>query len=96
MVEFVEAAKEGADEVRWDVDIVVDHVGEEGVEEAARVGGATGSTGEDDVTDGKGGEHGIVVRDDLRTRRRGNGGGRGGGVAHVLVGGGRTKGCGAK
>ena len=69
MVKFVEAAKEGADEVGWDVDVVVDHVGEEGVEKAARVGGAPVSSREDDVTDGKGGERGVVVRDDLRTRR---------------------------
>ncbi len=66
------------------------------MEEAARVGGATGSAGEDDVADGEGSERGVVVGDDLRTRRRRNGGGRGGGVAHVSVGGGRNKGCMAK
>jgi hypothetical protein len=92
----VEGAKDGADEGGWYVNVVVNHVGKDGVEEAARVGGATVSSKEDDVADGEGGERGVVVRDDLRTRRKGNGGGRGGGVAHVIMGGGRNKGCVAK
>ena len=94
-VEGVEGAKDGADEGGWDVDIVVDHIGKDGVEEEARVGGATGSSREDDVTDGEGSERGVVVGDydDLRTRWRRNGGCRGGGVAHVEVGEGRNKGC---
>jgi hypothetical protein len=91
-VEGVEGAKDGADEGGWDVDVVVDHVGKDGVEEEARVGGANVSSREDDVTDGEGSERGVVVGDDLRTRRRGNGGGRGRGVAHVVVGEGRVHG----
>ncbi len=82
-VEGIEGAKDGADEVGWEVDVVVNHVGKDGVEKAARVGGVTGKSWEDDVTDGEGSERGVVVGDDLRTRWRGNGGGRGGGVAHV-------------
>ena len=94
-VEGVEAVKYGADEVGWEVDVVVDHVGKDGVEEAARVGGATVSSREDDGTDGEGSERGVVVGDydDRRTRWRRNGGGRGGGVAHVVVDEGRNKGC---
>jgi hypothetical protein len=94
-VEGVEGAKDGADEVGWEVDVVVDHVGKDGVEKAAHGGGATGKAREDDVTDGEGSERGVVVGDydDLRTRWRRNGGGRGGGVAHVVVGEGRNKGC---
>jgi hypothetical protein len=51
VVECVEGAKDGADEFGWDVDIVVDHISKDGEEEAARVGGATVSSGEDDVAD---------------------------------------------
>ena len=93
VVEGVEGAKDGADEVGRDVGVVVDHVGKDSIEEEARVGGATVSSREDDVTDGEGSERGVVVGDDLRTRRRGNGGGRGRGVAYVVVGGGGYKGC---
>ncbi len=46
VVEGVEGAKDGADEGGWDVDVVVDHVSKDGVEEEARVGGATGSSRE--------------------------------------------------
>ena len=92
-VEGVEAVKYGADEVGWQVGVVVDHVGKDGVEKAAHGGGATGKTREDDVPDGEGSERGVVVGDDLRTRRRRNGGGRGGGVAHVVGDEGRNKGC---
>ncbi len=69
-----------------DGDVVVYDVGEEGVEEAACVGGATGSAGGNDVPDGKGGKRGVVVGDDLRTRRGRNRGGRGRGDAHVSKG----------
>jgi hypothetical protein len=92
-VEGVEGTKDGADEGGWEVDVVVDHVGKDGVEKAARGGGATGKSREDDVTDGEGSERGVVVGDDLRTRWRRNGGGRGGGVAHVVGDEGRNKGC---
>jgi hypothetical protein len=93
VVEGVEGAEDGADEIGWDVGVVIYHVGKDGVEEAARVGRATVSSREDDVADGEGSKGGVVVRDDLGTRRGRNGGGRRGGVAHVVVGWGRTKGC---
>ncbi len=53
-VEGVEGAIDGAEEGGWKVDVVVHHVGKDGVEEAARVGGATIKSREDDVTDGEG------------------------------------------
>jgi hypothetical protein len=94
-VEGVEAVKYGADEVGWQVGVVVDHVGKDGVEKAAHGGGATGKAREDDVPDGEGSERGVVVGDydGWRRRWRRNGGGRGGGVAHVVVGKERTRGA---